>query len=58
MGSAAGADDRDEATRRPAIELQYDFAAYTVTLSGLPKRERVVTVGTTLTKERTRLGPA
>jgi len=24
------------------LELQYDFAAYTATLSGLPKRERVV----------------
>lgn len=38
------------------IELQYDFAAYTATLSGLPKRERVVSIGTTLSKEKTRQG--
>jgi hypothetical protein len=34
------------------IELQYDFAAYSVTLSGLPQRERVVSVATTLAKEK------
>jgi hypothetical protein len=38
------------------LELQYDFAAYTATLSGLPKRERVIAVGTTLAKERLRQG--
>jgi hypothetical protein len=36
------------------IELQYDFAAYVVTLVGLPRRERVVAVATTLAKERLR----
>jgi hypothetical protein len=36
------------------IELQYDFAAYTVTLIGRSHRERVVAVGTTLAKERLR----
>jgi hypothetical protein len=36
------------------IELQYDFAAYTVTLTGRPHSERVVAVGTTLAKERLR----
>lgn len=36
------------------IELQYDFAAYAVTLVGLPQRERVVAVSTTLAKERLR----
>ena len=39
-----------------AIELQYDFAAYIVTLTGLPRHERVVAVGTTLAKERLRQG--
>jgi hypothetical protein len=38
------------------IELQYDFAAYVVTLSGLPQRERVVSIATTLMKEKTRQG--
>jgi hypothetical protein len=33
-------------------ELQYDFAAYFVTLIGSPRRERVVRVGTTLRKEK------
>jgi hypothetical protein len=33
-------------------ELQYDFAAYFVTLIGSPGRERVIRVGTTLAKER------
>jgi hypothetical protein len=33
-------------------ELQYDFAAYSVTLIGSPGRERVIRVGTTLTKEK------
>jgi hypothetical protein len=43
-------------TKRRTIELQYDFAAYVVTLTGPRGRERVVTVGTTLTRERTRQG--
>jgi hypothetical protein len=34
------------------VELQYDFAAYVATLSGIPRHERVVAVGTTLAKER------
>jgi hypothetical protein len=34
------------------IELQYDFAAYVVTIEGRPSRERVVAVGTSLAKER------
>lgn len=34
------------------VELQYDFAAYVATLSGLARHERVVAVGTTLAKER------
>jgi hypothetical protein len=38
------------------VELQYDFAAYTVTLTGRPNREHVVAVGTTLAKERLRQG--
>jgi hypothetical protein len=38
------------------IELQYDFAAYVVTLIGLPERERVASVATTLAKEKTRQG--
>ena len=38
------------------IELQYDFAAYTVRLVGRPKRERVVSVATTLRREKTRQG--
>jgi hypothetical protein len=38
------------------LELQYDFAAYVVTLHGSPGRERVVSVGTTLAKERTSQG--
>ena len=38
------------------IELQYDFAAYAVTLSGLPQRERVVSIATTLMKEKTGQG--
>lgn len=38
------------------LELQYDFAAYSVTLVGSPGRERVVSVATTLAKERTRQG--
>jgi hypothetical protein len=38
------------------LELQHDFAAYTATLSGLPTRERVIAVGTTLAKERLRQG--
>jgi hypothetical protein len=38
------------------IELQYDFAAYVVTLVGLPRRERVVAVSTTLAAERLRQG--
>jgi hypothetical protein len=38
------------------IELQYDFAAYTVTLTGRPRGERVVAVGTMLAKERLRQG--
>jgi hypothetical protein len=38
------------------IELQYDFAAYVVTLVGLPGRERVVAVATTLAAERLRQG--
>jgi hypothetical protein len=33
-------------------ELQYDFAAYSVTLIGSPGRERVIRVGTTLVKEK------
>jgi hypothetical protein len=33
-------------------ELQYDFAAYVVTLLGPRGRERVIRVGTTLAKER------
>jgi len=42
--------------RGRTIELQYDFAAYIVTLTGLPRHERVVAVGTTLAKERLRQG--
>jgi hypothetical protein len=38
------------------VELQYDFAAYVVTLAGSRGRERVVSVATTLAKERTRGG--
>jgi hypothetical protein len=38
-------------TRR-RIELQYEFAAYVVILSGSRGRERVVSVATTLAKER------
>lgn len=38
------------------LELQYDYAAYVVTLRGQPQQERVVAVGTTLAKERTRQG--
>ena len=38
------------------IELQYDFAAYTVRLVGRPKRERVVSVATTLRREKTHQG--
>ena len=38
------------------IELQYDFAAYTVVLTGRPGRETVDSIATTLTKERTRQG--
>jgi hypothetical protein len=34
------------------LELQYDYAAYVVSLVGVPRRERVVSVGTTLAKER------
>lgn len=34
------------------VELQYDFAAYVTTLSGLRGRERVIAVCTTLAKER------
>jgi hypothetical protein len=37
------------------IELQYDFAAYVVTLVGLPRRERVVAVSTTA-EQRLRQG--
>ena len=40
--------------RGRTIELQYDFAAYVVTLRGLPGRESVVAVSTTLAKERLR----
>ena len=36
------------------VELQYDFAAYVVTLAGSRGRERVVSVGTTLARERMR----
>jgi hypothetical protein len=38
------------------LELQYDYAAYVVTLRGQPRQERVVAVGTRLAKERTRQG--
>jgi hypothetical protein len=38
------------------IELQYDFAAYTVTLTGRPSHETVATIATTLSKEKTRQG--
>jgi hypothetical protein len=38
------------------IDLQYDFGAYEVTLSGAPGQERVVTVATTLAKEKTSQG--
>jgi hypothetical protein len=38
------------------LELQYDYAAYVVTLVGVPGRERVTSVGTTLAKERTSQG--
>lgn len=38
------------------IELQYDFAAYVVTLNGPRGRERVVSIGTTIAGERTRDG--
>jgi hypothetical protein len=38
------------------LELQYDFAAYVVTLAGQRGRKRVVSVGTTLARERTREG--
>jgi hypothetical protein len=38
------------------VELQYDFAAYVVTLAGRRGRERVVSIGTTLARERTREG--
>lgn len=38
------------------IHLQYDFGAYEATLSGGPGRERVVSVATTLAKEKTPLG--
>ena len=41
---------------RRRIELQYEFAAYVVTLAGPRGRERVVSVGTILAKERTRQG--
>jgi hypothetical protein len=44
-------------TRGPSrIEFQYDFAAYVVTFSGPDGRERVVSIATTLAKERTRQG--
>jgi hypothetical protein len=41
------------------IELQYDFGAYVVKLSGFARSERVVSVATTLAKEKTAhgLGP-
>lgn len=42
--------------RGRTIELQYDFAAYIVTLAGLPRRESVVAVSTTLGEERLRQG--
>jgi hypothetical protein len=32
------------------LELQYDYAAYVVTLFGVPRLERVGSVGTTLAK--------
>jgi hypothetical protein len=53
---AVTAGRRGRGARR--LELQYDFAAYVVTLHGSPGRERVVSVSTTLAKERTiqRLG--
>jgi hypothetical protein len=38
------------------VELQYDFAAYVVTLAGPRGRQRVVSIATTLAKERTRGG--
>jgi hypothetical protein len=38
------------------LELQYDYAAYVVTLLGEPRREHVVGIGTTLAKERTAQG--
>jgi len=38
------------------LELQYDYAAYVVTLRGDPRHERVVAIGTTLAKERTSQG--
>src|SRR5215218_7631083 len=38
------------------LELQYDYAAYVVTLVGAPGGERVTAVGTTLAKERTSQG--
>jgi hypothetical protein len=34
------------------VELQYEFAAYVATLSGLRGHERVIAVGTTLARER------
>ena len=40
------------------IELQYDFAAYTVRLVGRPKRERVVSVATTLGGQKRTKGSA
>jgi hypothetical protein len=43
-------------TKRRSIELQYEFAAYVVTLTGPRGHERVVRVGTTLRRERTRQG--
>ena len=38
------------------VELQYEYAAYVVTLRGEPRREHVVAIGTTLAKERTTQG--
>jgi hypothetical protein len=38
------------------LELQYEYAAYVVTLVGQPRQERVVSIGTTLAKERTSQG--
>jgi hypothetical protein len=38
------------------IELQYNFGAYTATLTGRPGRETVSSISTTLRKEKTRQG--